>query len=177
MNGQGQPDVDGGGVGPRDVVDAVLYAPLGLMLEGRSLLPKLVERGRNQVAMARLIGQFAVRKGSEDLAAGAVGLQERLLGLVGFGQPTGPPDTPAAASPPPPPAARVAPEAAAAAADIDPDDLPIPGYDLLSASQVVPRLESLSIDELELVGRYEAGTRGRRTILAKVAQLRSGPAA
>jgi hypothetical protein len=47
------------------------------------------------------------------------------------------------------------------------------GYDLLSASQVVPRLESLTIAELDLVARYEAGTRGRKTILAKVAQLQS----
>jgi len=182
--GTGTAGPPGGGVDVGSVVDALLYAPLGLALEGRSLLPRLVERGRNHIAMARMVGEFAVRKGAEDLAAGAVDAQERLLGLVGLGSTApGPAEsrssqdvsTPGVTQSPPT-AARVAPEAAAAAADIDPGDLPIPGYDLLSASQVVPRLESLTADELELVGRYEAGTRGRRTILAKVAQLRSGSA-
>lgn len=186
-------DADGGrsegDAGSASAVETLLYAPIGLVLEGRNLLPRLVERGRNHVAMARLIGEFAVRKGTEDLVAGAAGAQERLLGALGRGpatvaEPGGEPPpgradqrdeggVPPAASPPP--AARVAPAAAAAAADIDPANLPIPDYDLLSASQVVPRLESLGEDELALVARYEAGTRGRRTILAKVAQLRTGP--
>jgi hypothetical protein len=52
-----------------------------------------------------------------------------------------------------------------------PDGLAIPGYDSLSASQVVQRLAGLSLAELAAVGEYEAATRGRRTILARVAQL------
>ncbi|MDQ2729587.1 MAG: hypothetical protein M3Y91_17390 [Actinomycetota bacterium] len=51
------------------------------------------------------------------------------------------------------------------------DDLAIPGYDSLSASQVVQRLAGLAADELEAVRTYEAATRGRRTILARVSQL------
>lgn len=54
-------------------------------------------------------------------------------------------------------------------------DLSIPGYDTLSASQVVQRLAGLTPEELEDVRDYEAGTRGRRTILSKIAQLQSGP--
>jgi len=50
-------------------------------------------------------------------------------------------------------------------------NLAIPGYDSLSASQVVQRLASLSSDELEAVRNYEQSTRGRRTILARVLQL------
>jgi hypothetical protein len=53
------------------------------------------------------------------------------------------------------------------------DDLAIPGYDSLSASQVVQRLAGLASDELRAVGAYESATRGRRTILARVAQLQS----
>jgi hypothetical protein len=49
--------------------------------------------------------------------------------------------------------------------------LAIPGYDSLSASQVVQRLAGLAADELEAVRTYEAATRGRRTILARVSQL------
>ena len=52
--------------------------------------------------------------------------------------------------------------------------LAIPDYDSLAASQVVPRLAGLAADELEAVRRYEAAHRGRRTILARVAQLQAG---
>ena len=51
------------------------------------------------------------------------------------------------------------------------DSLAIPGYDTLAASQVVQRLSSLRPDELEAIRRYELSTRGRRTILHRVAQL------
>lgn len=50
--------------------------------------------------------------------------------------------------------------------------LAIPGYDSLSASQVVQRLAGLSQDELAAVGEYEAANRGRRTILTRVGQLK-----
>jgi hypothetical protein len=49
--------------------------------------------------------------------------------------------------------------------------LPIPGYDALSASQVVERLMGLSRDELDAVHAYEASHRRRRTILGKIEQL------
>lgn len=51
------------------------------------------------------------------------------------------------------------------------DALPITDYDSLSASQVVTRLQGLSTGELEAVRAYEAGTRGRKTILNRVQQL------
>jgi hypothetical protein len=53
-------------------------------------------------------------------------------------------------------------------------DLAIPGYDSLSASQVVQRLEGLSREELEEVNRHEQAHRHRRTILNRVDQLLSG---
>jgi len=56
-----------------------------------------------------------------------------------------------------------------------PDDagatLPIPGYDQLSASQVVARLDGLAPDELDTIRTYESAHRGRNTILGKIAQL------
>lgn len=51
------------------------------------------------------------------------------------------------------------------------DELAIPDYDELSASQVVERLEGLDAGALEAVRRYEAAHRGRNTILGKIAQL------
>ena len=49
--------------------------------------------------------------------------------------------------------------------------LAIPGYDALSASQVVERLAGLSGEELAAVRQYETGHRRRRTILGKIEQL------
>ena len=51
------------------------------------------------------------------------------------------------------------------------DSLPIPGYDALSASQVVERLAGLSPTELDAVRSYEGAHRKRRTILGKIDQI------
>ncbi len=53
-------------------------------------------------------------------------------------------------------------------------ELAIPGYDSLSAFQVVQRLAGLAPVELEAVRTYEAFGRGRRTILTKISQLQTG---
>ncbi len=57
---------------------------------------------------------------------------------------------------------------------VPPASLAIPGYDSLSASQVVQRLEGLSLAELEEVRTHEAAHRQRRTILHRVEQLLAG---
>lgn len=51
------------------------------------------------------------------------------------------------------------------------EDLAIEEYDSLSASQVVPRLATLSATELEQIRAYERATRRRQTILNRAAQL------
>jgi hypothetical protein len=51
------------------------------------------------------------------------------------------------------------------------EELPIPDYDELSASQVIERLDGLDAASLEAIRAYEAGHRGRNTILGKIAQL------
>jgi hypothetical protein len=51
------------------------------------------------------------------------------------------------------------------------EELPIPGYDALSASQVVERLAGLGPAELDAVHAYETAHRHRRTILGKIEQL------
>jgi hypothetical protein len=51
-------------------LDLLVYAPLGLALSARDLLPSLVERGRQQftgqVSQAKVLGQFAVQQGSKE---------------------------------------------------------------------------------------------------------------
>ena len=59
-------------------------------------------------------------------------------------------------------------------ATIDAEHLAIPDYESLSASQVVPRLVSLTAEELEQIRRYEAAARGRKTILSRISQLQAG---
>jgi len=73
----------------------------------------------------------------------------------------------ATAAPAPAPAARQLVDAHVP----DVASLAIPGFDTLSASQVVQRLDGLSRTELVAVRAYETSTRGRRTILSRVDQL------
>jgi hypothetical protein len=160
------------------VLDVCVYAPLGFALEARSLLPRFVDRGRNQIVLARVVGKYAVRKGTR-ATEGAFGqAQEQVLGvlrLVGAAPEEEPasPNGDASHDNGQRPAATAAEPAPRPTSSIDAATLAIPDYDALSASQVVPRLESLTSDELEAVREYETDTRGRKTILNKIAQLQS----
>ena len=150
-------------------LDLFVYAPLGLVLNIEEVLPQLVERGHQQVNMARMFGQFAVQTGTKEA-------RKRLEGLAERGRPA-PEPVVARATPNPARAAEVTEPVAApegnGAGDTVPaaGDLAIPDYDSLSASQVVPRLDGLSADERDAVRRYEAAHRGRKTILSKLQQL------
>ncbi len=164
-------------------IELFVFAPLGLMMTARENLPDLIAKGRTQmtgqVAMAKMMGQYAVKEGEKDLRKRVEGVAETLSALGVLPEPNPTPSTP-------PAPAKKAPVAASAPSSngsaVKPptthqsSDLSIPGYDTLSASQVVQRLAGLTVDELEAVRDYEAGTRGRRTILSKIAQLESGSA-
>ena len=206
------------------LLDLLVYAPVGLAVTAREELPHLIEKGRQrvtaQLVLARMFGQFAVQQGQQEarrradrLARHAADVAERVTARPAPGYPS-PPSTGAPVTDPDPGAGAAAPadvagvpadaarrpearwaglaggdtlvngaqSAAAAAAAASARsltapakvaDLAIPGYDTLSASHVVQRLAGLSPAELAAVGDYEATTRGRRTILAKVAQLQS----
>ena len=157
--------------GPVDrALDLFLYAPLGLVMNIEEVLPQLVERGHQQVNMARMFGQFAVQSGTQEA-------KKRLEGLANQGRPaTAPPPAPAS-TPNPARAVEVVDDPAPSVADVEvvavpsASELAITDYDSLSASQVVPRLDGLSADERDAVRRYEAAHRGRKTILSKLHQL------
>lgn len=76
----------------------------------------------------------------------------------------------AAAGSPEPPRARPS-ETPADSPAREAVDLPIPGYDELSAVQVVERLAALQRSELQAVLDYEERHRGRRTITNRARQL------
>jgi hypothetical protein len=172
----------------RGVVEQALsytvYAPLGFALEARGLLPRFIERGRSQILLARVVGKYAVRQGAAGAEGVAIRAQEqalallRRLGLVPAPEGPVPPGATPAADGHDGGVERDGPPTGADTGvrtdpPVDPATLAIPDYDSLSASQVVPRLAGLTGEELELVRAYEAGTRGRKTILNRIAQLQS----
>jgi hypothetical protein len=163
--------------------DLFVYAPIGILFEGASLLPELVAKGKNQVAMARVIGTFAVDKAQSTVGGLSSKLQDQTAGVIDFigdsitpvtpDLPTPEPPTPAPASTPTVAKKAAKPADNGAAPTISAASLAIPDYDGLSASQVVNRLAGLSPVELTNVQQYEAAHRGRKTILSKVAQLQA----
>lgn len=228
-------------------LDVFVYAPIGFLLDAREVVPKLAERGRGQVTLARMFGRYALQLGqaeaervlnrqrrddptasdsapqeataaatsadaateSDLVSAAEVATTADLASAGDIDAPevtssvlvesTPPEETEATVESTPPvesvvPVERMVPvdggladtspaepadvlepatpADARAAVDQVPsaDELPIPGYDSLSASQVVPRLEALLPQELEAVRAYETAHRGRRTILNRIAQ-------
>ncbi len=160
------------------LLDFLVYAPLGLLMEARDLVPKLADKGRQsmggQVTVARMIGEMAVQQGQRRAEKALQRLREQ-RGRPGASA-MGTPDAdhrPASGHGPP---SAAAPEAASspggAGASPEAATLAIPAYDTLSASQVLPRLEGLSADELEVIRIYEEATRARKTVLSRIDQLR-----
>lgn len=179
---------------PRDplasLLDLFLYAPVGAALHGPEAVEQLAAKGRQDVANARLIGKLAVARGRQQAARIGDDLQDRLGDLfTAAARAAGAPvdgrddrsgtdaasaDTTSSASAGPGtgdaagPHLSVVPDSAPAA-----EELAIPDYDNLSASQVVPRLDDLAEEELRAVQEYERAHRGRMTILSRIAQLQA----
>lgn len=170
--------------------DLLVFAPAGLVLGASEELPRLAEKGRHQVAgqvaLARMIGAFVVAQGQRQaserfarmlsaspLGAGTsrVEASSDQVGAHDAGPGSqGPVDHADARG-------TRAGKAHGGREHLDgpssaPADLAIPGYDVLSATQVVQRLGGLSADELAAVQEYESAHRARRTVLAKVEQIR-----
>jgi hypothetical protein len=156
-------------------LDVFVYVPIGLVVSARDLLPALAARGRERisgkVSTARVVGRFAVQQGQTRAGKAfvraredATGRVDRLTADIAGGSTDAAPATiaPLPTSRPPTPTSGPAADA-----------LAIPGYDSLSASQVLPRLAGLVPAELEAVRRYEGDHRGRKTILGRIAQLQT----
>ena len=167
------PEPDPGPV--RRALDLFVFAPVGVALTMAEDLPALIVKGRqrfeNDVRNARLVGKFVVTHGQRDV----VGRVSRLL--YGDAPAPTPPESESESGRGGAGAGAGAPTAAKPAADPADAltvDAALAGYDTLSASQVVRRLESLGPDELRAVYRHEASHRNRRTILNRAQQLLEG---
>lgn len=175
-------------------LELLLYAPVGLARAAADDLPDLIERGRaevtRQLVTARMMGEYAVAEGQKRFDERVRGIVEAISRLQGgdTGAPDAPPiytDTPGSSRERSSTPSRelfpeVAPGSEVVTGQPDPngsarpvEDLAIPGYGSLSASQVVTRLDSLTPDQLESVREYELSTRGRRTILSRIATLQA----
>ena len=178
------------------MLDVTFYAPIGAFFHGPQVVSELAERGRGQVANARVIGKLALARGRQEAERMADTAQQRVndamvaaarvagapmagadVGAdadegpdaeVGPDQHDGQAGSRSEASVSPGPNLHVVPDAHPPVSD-----LPIPDYDNLSASQVVPRLDDLADDELQAVRDYEQAHRGRMTILSRIAQLQA----
>jgi hypothetical protein len=168
------------------VLDIAVYAPVGLAENAGEEFDRLVEKGRHrvegQIQTARIVGQFVVQTARRQ----AQRVFESAVARVS----AGPPDSDDGGRAVVAPAQQLdeqPPRTDSSADGSQPSgspggfngsasgtDLAIPGYDSLSASQVVQRLEGLSREELEDVNRHEQAHRHRRTILNRVDQLLSG---
>ena len=170
-------------------LELFVYAPLGLAITARDNLPALVEKGRqqvnNQLAVARMMGQYAVAEGEKQMRERVEQVSETvgtLLDQSRGGSESGPAATPPTAAADVREGSGTEPASASngkaggpRGASATGDHLAITGYDTLSASQVVQRLAGLSAEEREAVRAYEERTRGRRTILSKIGQLQAEP--
>jgi hypothetical protein len=154
-----------------------IYGAVGLAVTTSENVPHLVERGReevnNRLRAPRMIGSLIISQAERQLRgrlrpvfgprpAGPGPRQTRAPAGIPDGH-----DEHGLAAPKAEPQTMRSPTSAA--------PLAIPEYDSLSASQVVRRLAGLNPEELAEVAEYESATRGRRTILARIAQLQGGP--
>jgi hypothetical protein len=155
-------------------LDVLVFAPLGLALSARDVVPKLAEEGRQQMERqlrtARFVGEFAVRRLRRRADAALVELG---LTPAQRPKPSAPIDVSRAPSATSGGNGRAGRDDGDRRTASDATALAIPGYDSLSASQVVQRLTALSHGELEAVRAYEESGRGRKTILTRVAQLQT----
>jgi hypothetical protein len=172
-------------------LDVLFYAPIGLALNAEELVGQMAARGRQSVAAAKFIGRMAVQQGRTEVDKALDRMQdqtatlvERLGALSGVARPAPsgrPADRPVEDDPTIASAGEPASPQPASVDEPSPVDAPevpvadvnrsIPDYDSLAASQVVPRLDGLTADELEIVRGYEAAHRGRTTVLTRIAQL------
>lgn len=149
-------------------VEMLLYAPVGLASVAKAMLPRLVEVGRTELDSGNLAGQFTAAKLAVRFAIEEARSELARSGDNGdhggdewrTGNHAGVAEAPRPV--------RSAPTAGPGA-----ELLAVPDYDSLSASQVLPRLAALDADELEEVRIYEDRHRGRRTVLAKIAQMQA----
>ncbi len=145
------------------LLDFLLYAPVGLALEAVDNLPKYVERGKSQVTIGRFLAKTVAKRGTATIETAG----EKVINDLGqvfvdfFGIDLTADDD-----------AKIVDAEVVEAVETGDDHLAIDEYDSQAAAQIVKLLSQLAPDELDAVEAYELENRNRVTILRKVTQLR-----
>ncbi len=121
-------------------------------------------------AAGRAVAEDVTDAAQETAAQAADRVEEVVQGVEGAAEDAK--DTAVAAAREVPGAAQVEGEVRGAPAELD-DELAITDYDRLSVEQILPKLKTLSTDELAAVDGYERGGRSRKRVLDRIAALRS----
>lgn len=161
------------------LVDLMIYAPAGLLTEARRRYPELVNAGREQVEgqvrLARVVGEFAIQRARRRL--------DRQLAEWKAAADMTAPEIPASSPSVSRPAISQAGDPASSAGMVasvagpdegTPESAVPPGYDAMTAAQILALLAPLTDEQLAAVADYETSHRGRRTVLGRVTQLRAG---
>ncbi len=165
------------------LLDLLLYAPLGLVTQLDDLLPGLIERGRSQAAMAKTIGEFAVRAGSqkaqgraeetqrtlEQAAQAILGVFSSVMDRTGTATSASQAASGHAPASSPSPASVTTPTPRGGTSG----RLPIAKYDSLKAAEIIPLLDGLKPAQRAAIEAHERSGRSRKTILNRLAQLSS----
>ena len=118
------------------------------------LTERSVSKVEQELRNAHAVGKMTVTFGGAELG-------RRVKSMASRGQQQSPPT----------PEHTTSPGASATQANIGAIDQLIPGYDDLSASQVVKLLVDVSPESLKEINAHEESGRGRRTILNRIEQL------
>jgi len=155
-------------------LDLFVYAPVGLLVSSLEELtaddlPELAQKGRGRIGRvlsnARVVGSLTVAMGRRSIDSEFARWRMPEPARRANGHQA---EEPAAA---PPVGGPIPAEIAETPRRVAETHLAIPGYEALSASQVVRRLDGLAPVELEAIYAHEAATRRRRTILHRTQQL------
>ncbi|MEM1335408.1 MAG: hypothetical protein AAGG08_18325 [Actinomycetota bacterium] len=163
-------------VSPSQIVEALVFAPIGLGAAIIAETPRRVRQARSDLVAARFLGEMAVTQGVAEVqkrraastnrpdtaptsARSAATSQRSAEAPGGSGSDAAADDSLGAAS---------------TSEAVSSDELAIPDYDTVPAIDVVMQLADLDAAERAAIGVYERSHRGRRTILGKLAQLESG---
>jgi hypothetical protein len=143
--------------------DLFVYAPVGFLVEAPRLVPELIQTGRERLTGCRPAEGAAGSSGRRSSGTGrrgrtVGGAPPTVVAPVGVEQEI--------------PVEVVTGDAASGGDAAGDDTLPIPSYDQLAASQVMARLAGLDAADLDRIEAYEQAHRARRTILARISQLR-----
>jgi hypothetical protein len=158
------------------LLEVLVYAPVGLIYEYQEVLPRLVKRGKSQVQLARLLSQMAASRARSaagdpagtaepslaEMAGVAWSLLARAITEVGA-------------------SVGLAPEAQAPAGEAPAGEapagepLPIDGYDQLTARDIIRMVGELPAGDRDRIRAYEQADRARKTVLAKLDRLDADP--